>query len=234
MNIIDIALLLIIGVSVIFAVYRGFLASLLGTAACLLSLALALMAGPKLAGALEQNQGVTDLLTTYTDAGSLIGDASLAQTPVIAISTDTLDNILKSVPLPAVVQDLLRQNIRENAFQSRGIYTVSQYLTTTIISVLLNVLSFLLCFFLFCLAFHILINLVGHVFYFPVLRHLDGLAAAFMGLVRGAVIVSVILILIPLVRTAIPFDLVQDYIDGSKLYPVLYNEKLLLQVIGGG
>ena len=216
MNIIDVFLLLIIGVSIVFAIYRGFLASLLGAAACVAALFIALYAGPKLADALGQNQGVTDLLTTYTDAGSMIGDASL-----------------RTLSLPPVVQDMLRQNVQRAAFEKRGIYNIGQYLSATIVSVLLRAVCFLVCFFLGFLALHILINLVDHVFYFPVLRHMNGPAAALMGAIRGIVIVYVILIIIPLVRTAIPFDMIQQYIDGSRFFPILYSEKLLLRVIGG-
>ena len=233
MNIIDVFLLLIIGVSIVFAIYRGFLASLLGAAACVAALFIALYAGPKLADALGQNQGVTDLLTTYTDAGSMIGDASLANTPIVVIDADTMEIILRTLSLPPVVQDMLRQNVQRAAFEKRGIYNIGQYLSATIVSVLLRAVCFLVCFFLGFLALHILINLVDHVFYFPVLRHMNGPAAALMGAIRGIVIVYVILIIIPLVRTAIPFDMIQQYIDGSRFFPILYSEKLLLRVIGG-
>ncbi|MBQ9197864.1 MAG: CvpA family protein [Clostridia bacterium] len=232
MNIIDILLLLIIGISVIFAVYRGFLASLLGTAACLLSLVFALAAGPKLADVLAQNQGITELLATYTDADSLVGDATLARTPVMILNTDTLENILKTVSLPPVVQDALRSNVRSAAFSSRGLSSVSEYISATIISVLLSAGCFLMCFFACFLALHILINLVDHVFYFPVLRHLNGPASALMGLARGVLIVCAVLIVVPLIRTAIPFDIVQRYIEESRIFPILYSEKLLLRVIG--
>ena len=47
MNAIDIAILIIIAVSVLFAVYRGFLASLMGLAAALLSLGGAFVLGPR-------------------------------------------------------------------------------------------------------------------------------------------------------------------------------------------
>ena len=233
MNIIDIFLLLIIAISIVFAIYRGFLASLLGTLACFLSLVFALSAGPRLVSVLEQNQGVTDLLTTYTDADSLLGDATLARTPIMIINADTLENILKSLSLPPVMQDILRRNIQTSAFADRDMSTVSQYISATIVTELLGAACFLQCFIAGYLALHILNNLVDHVFYFPVLRHLNGPASALMGLVRGAVIVCAILIVIPLVRTAIPFDLVQQYIDGSRLFPLLYSEKLLLRVIGG-
>lgn len=233
MNIIDVVLLLIIGVSVVFAIYRGFLASVLGVVACLISLLVALLTGPKLADALAQNQGLNTLLTTYTDASSLIGDASLSATPVVTLNDDMIETVLKTVSMPAILQDALRQNIRTQSFAEKGLYTVGAYVSATIVSFVPAIAAFLICFFLCFLLLHILINLVDHVFYFPVLKHLNGPASALMGLIRGAAVVCVLLIVIPLIRTALPFDLVQQQIDGSALIPLLYRESLLLRVIAG-
>lgn len=233
MNIVDVLLLLVVAISVVFAIYRGFLASLLGVAACFLSLLCALTAGPKLADAMAQNQGITDLMSTYTDAGSLIGDASLASTPIIMLNGTMIDNILKTTSLPAALHDTLRQNIQTRAFDNQGLSTISAYISATIISVLLRAAAFLICFFLCFLALHILINLIDHVFYFPVLRHLNGVSSILMGLIRGAIVVSVLLIVFPLIRSAIPFESVQQQIDGSRLLPLLYREDLFLRVLSG-
>lgn len=233
MNMIDIALVLIVAISVAFAVYRGFLASALAVVACFVSLGVALLAGPTLANALRANQGITSLLITFTDADSLIGDSTLANTPVAALSPDTLENILKTVSLPPVVQQLLRGNIQTQAFSSQGIYMINAYVSATIVSVLLTAGSFLLCFFLSFLALHILINLVDHVFYFPVLRHLELPAAAVMGFIRGVIVVYILLIIVPLVRTVIPFDTVEEYISASRLLPLFHSESLLLRILAG-
>ena len=85
-----------------------------------------------------------------------------------------IDNILKTTSLPAALHDTLRQNIQTRAFDDQGLSTISAYISATIISVLLRAAAFLICFFLCFLALHILINLIDHVFYFPVLRHLNG------------------------------------------------------------
>ena len=232
MNIIDIALLLIVGISVIFAVYRGFLASLLATIACLLSLVAALYAGPKLAESLARNEGVNDLMITFTDAGSLIGDSQLANTPISMIGEGTLDNILNTLSLPDALSDLLRQNVRNEAFADRGLSTINAYISATIVSVMLRAACFLICFFLGFLVLHILINLIDHVFYFPVLKHLNGLASGVLGALRGAMIVYALLILFPMLRSAIPYEPVEQIIGQSRLLPLLFSNTLFQRVIG--
>ena len=171
MNIIDFLLLLVIAVSVAFAVYRGSVASLLGLAACLVSLVIALYAGPLLASALGGNQGVTDLLTTYSDAGSQVGDYALATTQVNTMSEATLEAVIKSVHLPDSIERILHQNLAARVFTSAGMRTVNEYVTATIVSVLLEAGSFVIAFLLCCLALHMVINLIG--------RDTDGLNANF-------------------------------------------------------
>lgn len=234
MNIIDIVLLLVMLVSVIFAVYRGFLASLLGVIACVISFLVTMTAGPKLANALAANQGVTTLLSTFTDAGSIVSDYTLARTPVSILDENTLDAILGSVSLPAVMQDVLRGSMR--AVRQAGDYskTVSDCVTDTVLTAVLRTGSFLLCFFLCLLALHIVINLFSHILEFPILRHLDGVFAALMGLARGAAVVYLLMLLVPLLRTVLPFDLLEQYIGRSTLVGWLYDSRLFLRVIGIG
>ena len=91
MNAIDIAILIIIAVSVLFAVYRGFLASLMGLAAALLSLGGAFVLGPRAASWLAANTGLPSIFATYMDVSSLVGDSSLASTAVQNISGTALE-----------------------------------------------------------------------------------------------------------------------------------------------
>jgi len=234
MNIIDVLLLLVVFVSVIFAVYRGAVASLLGLAACLLSLMCALIAGPYLASALGGNQGVTSMLSTYTDAGSLVGDSSLASTAVQGMSEATIEAVLKSVHLPDSMESILRNTLSNSVFAAAGKRTVNEYVSATIVSVVLQAVSFVLCFLLCFLALHMLINLVDHVFYFPVLKHFDALAAGVFGLLRGVLVLYVLFLLVPLVRTVIPLDIVERYIGQSALAPLFASDGFFARVVTGG
>jgi len=234
MNMIDFLILLVLFVSAAFAVYRGFVASALGLAACLLSLAAAFLAGPRLAAALSQNQGLTELLATYTDAGSLVGDYSLSITKVNTISKLAVEAVLKSVGLPAMMQSILQSNLTAAAFSQAGLTTVNQYVSATIVQVILRIGCFVLCFFLCTLALHALINLFNHVFYFSMLRHLDTPAAILCGLLRGIMMLYILFLLIPLVRTVIPLDLAEQYINESVFSGLLTSEKLFLRIAAGG
>ena len=232
MSIIDIILILLLLISAAFAVYRGFLASFLGVAACLLSYLFASLAGPALAETLGRNQGLTSLLATYTDAGSLIGDYSLSILPVAAINESMLETVLKNVTLPPLVLDILRQNLLTNALQSTA-FSVNDYVITTVVTVLLRTGSFILCFFLGFLVLHTLINLIDHVFYFPVLRHFDLPLAALMGVLRGVAVVYVLLLAVPIVRMAAPFDLMEQFWAQSRLIPLFGIDSFFLGIVRG-
>lgn len=91
-----------------------------GLAACLISVVVAFFAGPQLASLLSANRGVTEMLATYTDAGSLVGDYSLATTQVSGMSAALIQTVLKSVSLPDSIAAILQSNLSSAAFASAG------------------------------------------------------------------------------------------------------------------
>ena len=52
------------------------------------------------------------LVGTYTDAGSLVGDYSLATTQVSGMSAALIQTVLKSVSLPDSIAAILQSNLR--------------------------------------------------------------------------------------------------------------------------
>ncbi|MBR5382771.1 MAG: CvpA family protein [Clostridia bacterium] len=234
MNAIDIAVLVIIAVSVLFAVYRGFLASLMGLGAALLSLGGAFVLGPRAASWLAANTGLPSFLATYMDVSSLVGDSSLAATAVQNISGTALDAVMKSVDIPECMETLLRSNLLNASFASVGLTTVNEYISATIVSAALQiggfVASFLACF----IVLHAVISLIWHVLDLPVLRHGDAVIAAVFGLLRGMLVLYVLYLLLPLVRTAIPVDMLQRYITQSTLSPLFSSDGFFIRVVTGG
>ena len=234
MNAIDIAILIIIAISVLFAVYRGFLASLMGLAAALLSLGGAFVLGPRAASWLAANTGLPSIFATYMDVSSLVGDSSLAATAVQNISGTALDAVMKSVNIPECIETLLYSNLQNASFASVGLTTVNEYISATIVSAALQVggfaASFLACF----VVLHALISLVWHVHDLPVLRHGDAVIAAVFGLLRGMLLLYVLFLLLPLIRTAIPVDMLQRYLAQSSLSPLFTSDGFFIRVVTGG
>ena len=93
-NIIDIAIIVILGASLVYGLYRGFVHTLLSVACCLISVVLAFAFGPKLAGLVSNSEGMSSTLATYTDALARVGDYNLASLSVDQLPVDRIDQIL--------------------------------------------------------------------------------------------------------------------------------------------
>ena len=108
MNIVDYVIIGIIGISVLFGLYRGFIASVLNMGCGLMSFLASFWVSPKLAAAVQSNQSFLNMLLHYTDASSRIGDLETAITNVATLTSQSINSILEKVNLPAPLDTLLR------------------------------------------------------------------------------------------------------------------------------
>ena len=104
MNIMDIAILAVLAVSIIFGMYRGFISGVLSVAALIGALAAAFFISPSLAAWLQGNETLVNTLMYYTDAGSRIKDLDLSLLSVSQVSQSSLAQIIESAQLPAQFQ----------------------------------------------------------------------------------------------------------------------------------
>lgn len=233
MNIVDIAILVVLGVSVVYGLYRGFLRTILSLACCLLSIFLAFTFSPKLAALVSGNQGVSSTLATYTDAIARVGDYDLAISSVDQLSTETIQQILDNASLPTAISDILKNNLDHRVFANTGLITVNDYVSNTVVAVAVNILSFIFCFAISYLVLSLLINLIHHVFKLPILKQFDWLAGGIFGLVRGALTLYVIFLIIPLISTVIPLDSFNTILSESTLAPIFQSNGFFSTVISG-
>ena len=233
MNIIDIVILAILGLSVVYGLYRGFLHTLLSMACCLISVVVAFAFGPRLAAVISGNQGISSTLATYTDAVARVGDYSLASTPVDQLSDGVISQVLQSVSLPSPIANILENNLRTRSFSGTGLSTVNDYVSNTVVAVAVNALSFIACFIVCYLVLSILTSLIQHIFQLPILKQLDWLAGGAFGLVRGALLLYVLFLMVPILSTIIPLDNFNDLLAQSSLAPFFQSDGFFAGVIAG-
>lgn len=231
MNIVDYVILGIIGVSVLWGFYRGFIQSVLNMGGCLVALIASFYVYPKLAEAIQSNQDWVRTLIHYTDASSRLGDLELSLTKVSGLTEGTIATILTKVSLPEPLSSLLNYNLTNQVYVAQNISTVADYVNQTIVSVSINIICFLLCFVVIYLAFAIVLNLLRAVFRFPLLKQLDWLAGGIFGLARGVVFCYAAFVLIPLVQTIVPFEQINELISASTLAPIFNNGNLILSIM---
>ncbi len=233
MNVIDIVILVILGVSVIYGLYRGFMHTILSVACCLISFFLAFTFGPRAAAMVSGSQGVSSTLATYTDAIARVGDYSLASTPVSQISDGMIEQVLNNVSLPASIESILKKNLQNEVFAGTELKTVNDYVSNTVVAVALNVLCFIACFALSYMVLSVVVSLIHHVFKLPLLKQMDWLAGGAFGLARGALILYVLFLIIPILSTIIPLDAFNELLAQSKLAPIFQRDGFFGQVISG-
>ena len=142
MNIVDIVIIAILGLSVLVGLYRGFISSVASMGGCLLSLGLSFWLSPKVATAIQSNPEILKTLMSYTDAATKIGDQTLASTSVTSLTQNTITDILNKVSLPAPLSTLLQSNLENKVFGTAA--DVGSYVSQTIVGAILNVICFIL------------------------------------------------------------------------------------------
>jgi len=228
MNIIDIMILVVLGVSVIFGMYKGFISGVLSVAALIGAALLSFTMSAELSAWLQGNQTLVDTLMYYTDAGSRISNLDLSLLSISQVSESTLAQILQSADLPAAFESAFVSSIAD----ASGSMTIAQLLSQTIVSVSISILSFLSCFFVIYIAATFVIHLIQYVFELPVLRHLDALIGGVFGFARGVLLLFILFALVPLVLAVAPVPMIGDLIDQSRLAPV-FDSRLILSILRG-
>jgi uncharacterized membrane protein required for colicin V production len=231
-NIIDGILLFILAISVVYGLYHGFIQSVASLVALGLSILSGFLFGPTLARFFSGDPTVSSLMVNMTDAVARVGDYDLASSQVSQVSGSVLDTVLNSVALPEGIEQALRNNIITQAFRQNGLTTVNDYVSNTLVHTAISILSFLACFAAAYLILTLLLSLIRHVFEFPILRQLDWLAGGAFGLVRGAALCYLLVLLIPLVQVIIPGGQFANLMETSALAGWFTNDGLFMRVIG--
>ncbi len=231
MNLVDIFILFIIGLSVLVGFYRGFVSSVLNMGGCLLAFLLAFWLFPRLADAISGNTELTRVIMSFTDSSSLLGDLDLATQSVTQLGQSGIQQVVEKANLPGPLATLLDYNLVNQVLSPLGQTSVSDYLNQTIVSVSVNVLCFVVSFLVCYLAISIIINLLRAVFRFPVLKQLDWLAGGLFGFARGVVFCFVLFTIMPLLVSVIPIENFRTMVDESALAKIFENGNLIISIM---
>ena len=233
MNVVDIVILSILGLSVLIGLYRGFISSVASVGGSVLSLIASFWVSPKLVEAIRGNPEWIRTLMSYADASSRIGDLNLSMTSVSSLNEGTISEVLNRVNLPGPLSTLLRTNLEQQVFAPSGLTQVGDYVSQTIVGAILNVICYVICFLVLMVIFHFVLNFLKVVFRFPVLKQMNSVAGGVFGLLRGVLLCFVAFALLPLVQTMVPMEGIGEVIEQSALAPLFNSGNLILAIMNG-
>ncbi len=233
MNILDLIVIAVIGLCVLWGLYRGFIQSVLNLGGGLLSFVGSFWLFPKLADVLSSNTEITRMIATYTDSANFLGDLDLSSQAVSTLGADGVAAVVERAGLPDPIGTLLKYNLTEQVFSPLGNLAtdVGDYVNQTILSVSINVLCFLLCFVICFILTTLLVNMLRAVFRFPVLKHLDWLAGGAFGLLLGVLLCFAFFTVLPLMKSVIFIPEFTELLEGSELAKVFENGNLIISIM---
>ena len=233
MNIIDLAVLLVLAFFVLSGIYKGFLPTVMGIAANIVSWACGMIFMPIISNLVTGSEKLFSMLLYYTEGAEFIGDVELAKRSIDSISAAELNTAVNGSSLPYPFAKEIVENVNNRAFAGAGATTLGDYYNETIVCVVINIISFFLIFFVLRLILGFLIEGVDYSLRLPVLTQLNTPLSAGFGLLNGVGILFVVFTVMPLILIALNFGFVHDIVDGSLFSPVFYNSSWLLSLMPG-
>ncbi len=189
MNILDIAVLVILGICMFMAYNRGFFLSLFGLLSWVISLVLAYAIYPFVTKFLWSWQwfsgGITDFISRSMDLGSFIPPDTLkAQTDMIS-----------SLPLPGFLTDTLLANNNPEFYKALNVDNIKDYLAGSIARICIDIIALVLVFMLVMLLMRIIVRSLNILTKLPVINTVNKYVGLIFGFLQGTIIIWILLIL---------------------------------------
>lgn len=225
MNIVDLLIIIILGITTLYGAYRGFLHSLFSLGASLASLLLSFVFAPSFVNAISSNSNIVNLIKYYTDNASKINSLGTSTNINNSMVSSVLDRLQLAYPLDIIIKSAISDANITNAAE------VNEIVSQAIISVAINILAFILCYFIIFILFTILINLLNSTFKFPLIKYGDMIIGAALGFAKGIVFVFVIFTIMPVIQNALPFDELKQIFTQSEYYSRFLSDSLILRIL---
>ncbi|MBO4385050.1 MAG: CvpA family protein [Clostridia bacterium] len=233
MSLLDIVIAAILGLFVLAGVYKGFVYTAIDILFYIICAVFALLLMPMVSGHVEKNETVYNAMLYYTEGSENIKDVEYRKKNITEISNAELEEIYMSSDAAYPMDERIRTNVEDAAFAANGVTSLGDYFNTTMVIVTINITVFMGLFIVMRAILGFVIGWWNYAKPLPVLKKFDLPAAIGAGFIRGVLAVFLIFMLCPIVLTVLPFDVVSDLVEKSKLASFFYYSNFLLRLIPG-
>ena len=223
--ILDIAVLVILGLTVFFGYRRGFLQTVAQLIGCVAAFVIALSISTPVANTVFDSFIAESVETRVEDSLNSVADVPIEE---------KLDAVIAELPKPVGV--LLENNAQLQATvdelgtsMSASVESLARSLVQTVVRpvvvTLLQLLIFVLAFLILLLIAKLLVRVVKPIAKLPVIRQIDGTLGAVLGAVKGALFVCVLVSVLQLIAVAASDNglITQSVLDSTMLVRYIAN-----------
>ena len=229
---VDLVILLILAIALLAGYYRGLVYSAVSLGLSILSFAMALLLCTTLSGAVQKRQNIYEMMLYYFEGYEYVNETSveLVHVSVSKISEKDLSIVVKNANMPPPFDAAVSKNVKDQVYESRGIYSLGDYFNQTMVDTVLNILSLLVLFLVIRLLLGFVLRLIDFgAAGLPRLKRFDVPLSCGIGLLHGIFLVFVIFMSVPLLLVIVPRLIL--FIEDSLLGDFFYRGNLLLRMV---
>ena len=143
MNFVDIAILLVLAITILGGVYRGFVSTLYNIGATVVSLLIGRVCIPLVSNLVKGSADLFSMMLYYTEGSEYVAvtDVELTRVSIANISSEQLHTVLENADMPLPMDRCVIKNIAAEAFRDSGVTTLGDYFNQTIVCVVINILA---------------------------------------------------------------------------------------------
>ena len=225
MNIIDYAIILFFGLSILLGMYRGSVATVLNLLGAALSLLIARLCYPFVTEWIAGHEKWMEYLVYFSEGSSHIPTAMMeyARADVTTLTAEQVQSVIAASGFTAPYDAVLLRNIADQVYAGQCT-TLFEYFDQTVADYSLNAISFLTTFAFTYLVCSLLIRLIDFTFTFPLLKCFDSVAGGVLGAARGFLGMMLLALLVPLVLNMLQIGLIEELVEGSALLKPFYPD----------
>ena len=146
MNILDLAVMAILALFMLAGVYKGFVYTAIDILLYAVCVVFAFLMTPLMAFQVEQNEKLFNTMLYYTEGSENIYDVEYIKKDIAEIPNAELEEIYERSEVAFPMNERIRANVTDAAFESMGVTTLGDYFNQTMVLVTINILVFLVLF----------------------------------------------------------------------------------------
>lgn len=230
MNIFTIIIVAILAISVWLGWKKGLVRTILSLCSMLISLVLVWFLFPHVSSVLEHFTPLRETVYEHVD-GFLSKEIPELLEQLPTADTSAQNDLIGKLPLPEELKEKLTLNNNMDVYETLGVGSFVEYLSTTITNLLIQAASLLITLVIVFIAVHLLINLLDLVAKLPVLNAANKGGGAIAGLVVGYLIVQIIFLVITVFSGTGWGKALMVQVNESSVLTFLYNSSATIKML---
>ena len=229
MNIMDILVMGLLLLYFLSGMYRGFLPSLLNLGGFFAAWVGSLLGYRLIAKRMLASEFISSF-QFYVEGAEKVNDYEAARLAVSSLSKADISSIMSNAKLPSFFSRAIESNLKRQVFEDMGLTTVCEYFNMSIFCLILNIISFILLFFLLKCLFTLLTNAYSSSTALPQLKRFEYTCGGGVALLRGFFTMHILFMVIPIIIALFPSQ-IAELLNSSIASRIFYSGSILLPFI---